>query len=458
MFLSREEFQGIVSLLLTAERSLALYPSSHPRIQQALSECFFHLRDLLQREQQIPIVLAGREFVVGDLQIPVAGEALQELAQKLRQTGVEKLIFLEGLRQWELHRFLRLLDVKDSVGEDLAPIEEILEEEGIEHILAGPLHVEPTDERVPDLLVRAWEAYTSGLKAVRKLRHGVRANGRLEHLDEAKAFVSDLVEVAMQKTQPLLALQALKVNDEYSFTHSINVATLTLAMARGLNFGKYELREISMAALLHDIGKERVSGDLLRKSGKLDEEEWEQMHRHSHDGAKLLICTAGVGDLAPIVAYEHHLAQERDSASSANWHLHIVSELVTIADVYDALRSTRPYRDALPPHQTMEIMRKDVGTKFNADIFEGFARMLGYYPPGTCVRLHTREVGVVYQANPDDLERPRVLLVHGNDERLLDPPRRVDLTDLGPDNKTFTRSIVEVLDAESAGLDPFDYL
>ncbi len=458
MFFSREEFQGIVSVLLTAERSLALYPSGHPHIQQALSECFLHLRDLLQREHQIPIVLAGREFVVGDLQIPVAGEALEEMAQKLGQTGIEKLIFLEGLREWEIHRFLQLLNVKDSAGEDLGPIEEILEEEGIEHILAGPLYVKPTDKRAPDLLVRAWEAYASGLKTVRKLRHGVRANGRLEHLDEAKAFVSDLVEVAMQETRPLLALQALKVHDDYSFTHSINVATLTLAMAKGLNFGRYELREISLAALLHDIGKERVSGDLLRKAGKLDEEEWEQMHRHSHDGAKLLICTAGTGDLAPIVAYEHHLAQGRDSDSSTHWHLHLVSELVTIADVYDALRSTRPYRAALPPHQTMEIMRKDVGTKFNADIFEGFARMLGYYPPGTCVRLHTGEVGVVYQTNPDELERPHVLLVHGSDERPLDPPRRIDLTELGPDNKTFTRSIVEVLDAESAGLDPFDYL
>ena len=65
MFYSREEFQGIVSVLLTAERSLALYPSGHPRIQEALSDCFLHLRDLLQRERQIPIILAGREFFSG---------------------------------------------------------------------------------------------------------------------------------------------------------------------------------------------------------------------------------------------------------------------------------------------------------------------------------------------------------------------------------------------------------
>jgi putative nucleotidyltransferase with HDIG domain len=458
MFFSRQEFQGIASVLITAERSLALYPSGHPHIQQALEECFLHLRELLQRERQIPIVRAGREFVVGDLQIQIAGEALEELAQKLEQAGIEKLIFLEGLRQWEIQRFLRLLNIKSSAEADLGPIERALEEEGVEHILAGPLRVEPSEEKVPDLLVQAWEAYTAGLKSVRKLRHDVRANGTLAHLDETKSFVSDLVEVAMQETRPLLALQALKVHDDYSFTHSINVATLTLAMARGLNFGKYELREITLAALLHDIGKERVAGDLLRKSGRLDEDEWQQMQRHSNEGAKLLICTAGTGDLAPIVAYEHHLAQEREDASSDGWNLHIVSEMVTIADVYDALRSSRPYRDALPPHQAMEIMRKDVGTKFNTDIFTGFARMVGYYPPGTCVRLHTGELGVVCKTNPDDLERPYLLLVHDHEDRPLDPPRQIDLTERSPDAETFERSIVEVVDAESVGLDPFDYL
>jgi putative nucleotidyltransferase with HDIG domain len=458
MFFSREEFQGIASVLITAERSLALYPSGHPHIQQAITECFLHLRELLQREGQIPIVLAGREFVVGDLQIQILGEALEELAQKLEQAGIEKLIFLEGLRQWEIQRFLRLVNIKNSADADLGPIEQVLEEEDVEHILAGPLHVEPTEEKVPDLLVRAWEAFTAGLKSVRKLRHGVRANGTLEHLDEAKSFVSDLVEVAMQETRPLLALQALRVHDDYSFTHSINVATLTLAMARGLSFGKYELREITLAALLHDIGKERVSGDLLRKSGKLDEEEWQQMQHHSNEGAKLLICTAGAGDLAPIVAYEHHLAQGNEHTASDGWHLHVVSEMVTIADVYDALRSNRPYRDALPPHQAMEIMRQDVGTKFNPDIFAGFARMLGYYPPGTCVRLHTGELGVVYKTNPEELERPHLLLVRDPEDRPLDPPRRVDLTERGGDAEVFERSIVEVVDAESVGLDPFDYL
>jgi hypothetical protein len=84
--------------------------------------------------------------------------------------------------------------------------------------------------------------------------------------------------------------------------------------------------------------------------------------------------------------------------------------------------------------------------------------MLGYYPPGTCVRFHTGELGIVFKTNPGDLERPHALLVHDTDDRPLDPPRQVDLTALGPDGETFERTIVDVVEAEGAGLDPFDYL
>ncbi|MFQ5742970.1 MAG: HD-GYP domain-containing protein [Acidobacteriota bacterium] len=456
MSIGRSEFQEIVAVLLAGQHALDLYPRGHPQIQQAIKDCYLRLRDLLQRERQIPIVLAGEEFVVGDFQVPIDGEILRELAQSLRDAGIEKLILLDGLRQWEIQFFLRLLNMEDEAIAQLGGIEQALEQEEIEHILAGPLNIEPSDELAPDLLVRAWEAYASGLKVVHKLRHAVRTKGRLEKVEETREFVNDLVEVGMRQTRPLLALHALKVHDEYSFTHSIDVATLTLAMAKGLNFGKFELREATLAALLHDIGKERVPSEVLLKSGKLSEEEWKLMERHTWEGVKMLAATPGVGDLAPIVAYEHHWSQRRDGSNSAKWPLHLVSELVTIADVYDALRSTRPYRDALHSDKAMNIMQEEAGAKFNPDLFAGFARMVGYYPPGTCVQLGEGEIGVVYQSNPDALKRPRILLVRDKQEQVLDPPRRIDLNEAG--NGGYPYAIAEAVEAEAVGVDPFDYL
>ncbi|MCH7826021.1 MAG: HD domain-containing protein [Acidobacteria bacterium] len=455
MFADRKEFKEVAAALLTGQRSLALYPAGHPHIKVALEDCFRVLRTLLQRERQIPIVLAGNEFVVGDLQIPIAGEAFEELAKSLRHAGVEKLIFVEDLRSWEVRALLRALNMDEDALEAAGGVETILESDEVEHIVATSLALKSSNDDLPDMLVRAWETYTAGLRVIRRLRQGYRNSGRLENLDETKEFVRDIVELGAQQTQPLLALQSLKVHDEYSFTHSINVATLTLAMAQGLNFGKYDLHEATLAAILHDIGKERVSGELLRKPGRLDDTEWKEMADHNLHGAKMLATTDGVGDLAAIVAYEHHLTQDRTGPGAAKWRLHLVSEIVTIADVYDALRSKRPYRGEIPADRAMEIMHEEAPKKFNPDLFAGFAKLVGYYPPGICVRLDNNEVGIVYRANPDALRQPAVLVVHGADGTKLGAPRRVDLASSNGSEKL---TVAEVLAAEDAGVDPFDYL
>jgi putative nucleotidyltransferase with HDIG domain len=453
MFANRAEFRKLAAALLTGQRALVLYPAGHPYIKTALDDCYLFVRQLLQREQQIPIVLAGNEFVVGDLQVPVAGEAFVELAAVLQHAGIEKLIFSDGLRFWELQNLLRILNLDDQAIEDGGGAEALLAAAEVEHIVATRLHVEASGDDAPHVLVRAWEAYASGLRVVRRLRHGYRSSGRLENLDETKDFVREIVEVGAQQTTPLLALHALKVHDEYSFTHSINVATLTLAMAQRLRFSKYDLHEITLAALLHDLGKERVSGEVLRKPGELDDDEWKQMADHSLEGAKMLATTEGVGDLPAIVAFEHHLTQDRTREDAAKWRLHLVSEIVTIADVYDALRSTRPYRGEVPADRAMEIMHEEAQQKFNHDLFEGFVRMMGYYPPGICVRLDGGEVGIVYHVNPAAPRQPGILVVRDAAGEPIDTPRRIDLAADDP-----SPAIVEVLDAEAAGVDPFDYL
>ena len=453
MFADRNEFRATAATLLTAQRALALYPAGHPHIKAAVDDCYRLLRSMLRREQQIPIVLAGDEFVAGDLQIPIAGESIEELASLLRRAGVEKLIFSDGLRSWEMQAFLRALTLDEEALTEAGGVAAVLAGEEVEHILADTLAVESHDEH--ELLVKAWHTYTGGLRVARRLRQAYRADGTLEDLDETKQFVREIVELGVQQTRPLLALQQLKVHDEYSFTHSINVATLTLAIAQGLELSKYELYEITLAAMLHDIGKERVPAEVLRKPGKLDDHEWKEMADHSLIGARVLATTEGVGDLAPIVAYEHHLKQTPGGSGSAKWRLHLVSEMVTIADVYDALRTSRPYRGELPCDRAMEIMHEEAPEKFNPDLFAGFARLVGYYPPGMCVRLDSDEVAVVYETNPDALRHPHVLVVTGPEGNTLEAPYKLDMSD--PAERPAV-DVTAVLDADEAGVDPFDYL
>ncbi|MEX1256854.1 MAG: HD domain-containing phosphohydrolase [Gemmatimonadota bacterium] len=445
------------ALLLSAARTQALYPPGHHRAQEAIRDCYVRLRTLLQDQRRFRIALVDEEFIVGSVQVPVRSPALQGFAESLRRAGIGRVAFHEGLLQWELEQFLRILATESAALEEEGGVQAILDREGVQHLKAGPLSVQETSEAEGDSLVRAWEIYSSGIKTVKKIRHAARARGRLEHLDEAKDLAHRLVGVAAEEAHPLLTLHALKVHDAYSFTHSVNVALLTLVLAKALEFDARALHEITLAALLHDIGKERVPLEILNKPGKLTAEEREVMERHGPDGTKMLASAAGVGDLAPIVAYEHQLAYEADHPDSGKWPLHVASQMICIADVYDALRSVRPYRGELPPDVAMQIMHDEVAAKFDADLFEGFARLVGFYPPGTCIRLTSGAVGVVRRSNPHDPRRPRILVVLGPDGASLSEPDELDLSRQNGSREIFGDA-QEVVDGESVGIDPFDYL
>ena len=225
---------------------------------------------------------------------------------------------------------------------------------------------------------------------------------------------------------------------------------LSLTVARWLELPHETLTQVALAAILHDIGKVMVPSDVLNKPGKLTDAEWEVMQRHGDDGARLLL-ESPANDLAFVVAYEHQLAYDERHTDFGRWPLHLISELVCLADVYDALRSVRPYRDSLPPDVAMRIMEKEAKTKFDADLFAGFRRMLGYYPPGTCLKLSDGRMAVSRITNLLDPAHPRVLVIRGIDGKEIEPPEALDLAEVKID-------VEEVVNPELLDIDPVDYL
>ena len=230
-----------------------------------------------------------------------------------------------------------------------------------------------------------------------------------------------MVDVVQAQPQAFSLLYALKSPDDYSYTHSLNVTMLSLTIARWLELPHEMLTQVALAAILHDIGKVMVPDGVLNKPGKLTDEEWEVMQRHGDDGARLLL-QSSVGDLFIVVTYEHQLAYDERHTDLGRWPLHLVSELVCLADVYDALRSVRPYRASLPPDVAMKIMGEDAETKFDAGLLAGFRRTLGYYPPRTCLKLSDGRTAVAHTTNLLDPEHPWVLVVRTVDGNEIEPP------------------------------------
>jgi putative nucleotidyltransferase with HDIG domain len=213
--------------------------------------------------------------------------------------------------------------------------------------------------------------------AVRWMHAEVGAKRALP-LAEAEAVVRSLGVAMHGERRMVVPLVRLREFDEYTTTHSLNVAVLSMALTEYLGLGSAEVRAAGVAGLLHDIGKVNIPRDLLNKPGKLSAEEREVMNRHPIDGARLLLASEGRLELAAMVAYEHHLMHEGGGYPSLRYprECHACSRLAHVCDVYDALRTRRPYRDAWENERVLQYVEERAGTEFDPHFAHAFVRMM----------------------------------------------------------------------------------
>ena len=207
----------------------------------------------------------------------------------------------------------------------------------------------------------------------------------------AQNMIDGLAHAVLQNRPALMALTALKDYDNYTFTHMVNVAILTMAQARGLGIDGPLLREFGLAALMHDIGKVKTPAEILNKPDKLTDEEFGIMKRHTVDGAEILRGTPDIPALAPVVAFEHHLRIDGTGypENVSRPKLNLATMLCGIADVYDAMRSQRKYQQAFPSERILMVLQRNDGSQFDQNLVRRFVQLLGIYPVGNLVKLDT---------------------------------------------------------------------
>jgi putative nucleotidyltransferase with HDIG domain len=266
----------------------------------------------------------------------------------------------------------------------------------------------------------------------------------------ARTTVDVLAQAVAENRTAVVALTTVKSGDYDMFTHMVNVSILTMAQAEGLGLDGPVLRELGLAALLHDIGKVRTPAEILNKPDRLSSWEFDIMKRHTIEGAEILSRTADMPALAPVVAREHHLRLDGsgypDRAPGTS--LSVGTMLCSIADVYDAMRSERLYQGSVSVDRVLEVLTRNNGQHFDRHLVGRFVQLVGIYPIGTLVKLDTGEIAVVISNNPPDLSRPQVRIVIDRAGERLAAPYDVNLSE--PAMPGQPSSI-------SAALDPGDY-
>ncbi|TFG44380.1 MAG: HD-GYP domain-containing protein, partial [Gemmatimonadales bacterium] len=177
----------------------------------------------------------------------------------------------------------------------------------------------------------------------------------------------------------LIALaRTVDANSPWTAGHSERVSALAVIIGRVLQLSPEDLDRLEVGGLLHDVGKVGVSPDILNKPGPLTDTEYAKVRAHTTLGASILEPVRAYRDLIPLVRSHHELLDGSGYPDGLSGdQIPPLVRIMTVADIFDALVSTRPYRDALPLVEIMSLFRKGNGVKFDADVLGVFLNMLG---------------------------------------------------------------------------------
>jgi putative nucleotidyltransferase with HDIG domain len=451
--MDQKKADDLVRRLAAALRGTELYSPTHPLVQRAIDSLATGAVDALAAAPTMVIGFIGDEVVVDGTRLPKGSASLVGFARDLRERQIEKITFSRALTRDEIRAFVIALGDRKSP----VPIADRLTQKGVRHIALGKIVVDDTSDAHTGIAA-ARRVYNTAVETAESLWNAAKSGDQPDP-GAARKIIDGLAKLVTQDRTSLMALTALKKYDNYTFTHMVNVSALAMAQARALNVEGPLLREFGFAALMHDIGKVNTPLEVLNKPGKLTGEEFDIMKRHVVDGAHILRRTPEMPALAPIVAFEHHLKQDLSGYPEkiGSRKLNLCTMIVSIADVFDALRSNRPYREGMATNRIRSIMGEQDNPAFNQVLLKRFVNLMGLFPVGTLVRLSTEEIAVVTTEHPTDPFRPQVKILVSADGDKLEAPVLANTWERD-DRGQHPYAVVEAVDPESTDIDPLQYL
>lgn len=298
-------------------------------------------------------------------------------------------------------------------------------------------------ESIPEeLRTEAINVITEGLQTIAGLEttniKGMMKSDRA--IRSFKKIFKDIISCLTENPTALNLLASTKIHENYLYNHSVNVSIYScqLAIANGLPIKNIE--EIGLGAMLHDLGKMYVSPEILNKPGKLTDEEFDLVKKHSEFGFEILRKLHEIPVPVAHCAFQHH---ERIDGSGyprglKGDEIHKYAKILAVADVFDAVTSHRVYRPSMLPHQGIELLYAGNGTHFDSTQINLFKDCIALYPQGMTVKLSDGRSGIVTKYNFGAVGRPEIRITRDELNQSI-PPYEIDLAD----NANLTLQIIE---------------
>lgn len=276
-------------------------------------------------------------------------------------------------------------------------------------------------------LPRAIEAWNQTQAFIEQVIHSIEHSESLK-LEAVRPLIRSCVESVKANASAMLWISRIKHRDAYTAEHCLRVAILSVAFARFLGLPDEDQEIAGICGLLHDIGKLQIPDDILNKPGPLSPEEYAVMQKHPVLGHTLLQKDPTLDPIISDVTLHHHERMDGRGYPDQvpEYQISRFARLVSIVDAYDAITSDRCYRDGVSPADAVRILYQNRGRQFDADMVEGFIRMIGLYPPGSLIELNTGEVALVVSTHPGRKLAPRIEILLDADKHPA-APRILDL-------------------------------
>ncbi|HEY9448515.1 MAG TPA: HD domain-containing phosphohydrolase [Gemmatimonadaceae bacterium] len=451
----------------SALRSVKLYPPSNPVVQKAVEEVLRVSNDLLGRERELEVRVSGEFIFVNATRLRLDLDnyaSFGRIITTFRNAGIGLFRLAGGSTERDWLVFLTLLQSHadgDSEQRLLALGERLLAA-NVRAFDLGPPAVEDPDER-EKAREAAKHTYAQSVTVTKEVINSVRM-GRTPNIKRIKRVVQGIVDQILNEETSLMGLTTLRDYDEYTFTHSVNVCIFSVALGRKLGLTRLQLYDLGLGALMHDIGKSRVSLEVLNKPGGLSEEEWMEMCSHPWLGVLQLFQMRGQNDVpyrAMIIAFEHHMKTDLTGYPRHRRprELSIYSKVVAVADAFDAATTRRSYQpQPISPSDVLHEMRINPRRGMDPVLVKAFTSLVGHYPVGTMVVLDTLELALVHACNtsPDAVARPIVQIVSDARGNVLFPGVLADLAERD-EAGMFRRTIIKITDPDRYGIRVSDY-
>ncbi|WP_270474883.1 HD-GYP domain-containing protein [Clostridium cochlearium] len=285
----------------------------------------------------------------------------------------------------------------------------------------GVLYIYIKDDRLEDINVEDEEFIQLKQRTIKSVSdiskniHGYTGKKFKEVISSIENLVNYIIDIGDVNK----SLYDIKTYDNYTYLHSLDTCVMTSFLGIALGFKDEELKDLGIGASLHDIGKTEVPLKILNKKGKLNDEEFEEIKKHTLYGAKLLSGNKKLSKNIIDIVEQHH---ERIDGKGYPYKLcgceiSKYAKVVSLCDVYDAVSSDRCYRRKFSPNDAYELILGNSETMFDIDVVEKFKEIFSIYPLGACVKLSNGVEGYVIRQNRGFPDRPLIRVLYDSKTR-----------------------------------------